>query len=124
MMKLKMTDLITSQDGSVSLTKLAACTGHALFAAAFVKFQLLGGATYSESLWLTYAGIAIGHAVIDKGAAQVSAFKSKQLDIAEANSAPPPNTKVEQVKTETAEGDTKTVRKVTRTRPPTQPTNP
>lgn len=71
-------DLIRSRDGSMSLTKLAAATCHLLMAVGFGWITATKG--FIAELWLTYGGFAIGHATADKIAAQVKAFKDKQLE--------------------------------------------
>lgn len=71
-------DLVQSKDGSLSLTKLAAATAHPLLAAGFVLLTWRQG--FISELWLIYGGYALGHAVIDKTAAQVKSFKDAQLD--------------------------------------------
>lgn len=68
-------DLIRAKDGSLSLTKLAASTAHALMAAMFLRITFREG--FIEALWIIYGGLAISHAVVDKTAAQVKAFKDK-----------------------------------------------
>lgn len=74
---MKLSDLVQSKDGSLSLTKLAASTFH-FSMAAWVSWS-----TYSKgfdvAIWTLYASFAVGHAAYDKSAAMVSAFKSKQL---------------------------------------------
>lgn len=75
---MKITDLVTSKDGSLSLTKLAASTFHALLAG-WVSWT-----TYTKgfdlSIWGLYAACAVGHAGYDKTMAVVSSFKNKQLE--------------------------------------------
>jgi hypothetical protein len=70
--------LVTSKDGSLSLTKLSAATAHAFMALSFFRLQVLGG-EFNETLWLVYGGFAIAHAAYDKTAAQVKAFKERQI---------------------------------------------
>lgn len=70
-------DLIRSRDGSMSLTKLAATTGHFLAAVMFVRLQW--NAEFNGELWLSYMGIAVLHASYDKTIAAVSSFKNRQL---------------------------------------------
>jgi len=80
-------DLVRSRDGSMSLTKLSAATAHALAAILFVRLQW--SSPFNETLWMLYMGVAIGHAITDKTAAQVKDFKDKKLDVtAEAMKAP------------------------------------
>lgn len=75
---MKIADLITSKDGSLSLTKLAASTAHLNLAVAF------GWVTYSSGfvpeMWMIYGAFSVGHATADKTMAMVSNFKNKQLD--------------------------------------------
>lgn len=71
-------DLIRSKDGSMSMTKLAASTAHALMAAMFLRITLRDG--YVESLWLIYGALAISHAAVDKGMASFKAFKDAKLE--------------------------------------------
>lgn len=75
-------DLIRSQDGSVSLTKLAATTAHANAAWLFVYLNLTREPT--EWLWLIYLGVTVTHAAYDKTAKIVQAMKEK------ANAQPDP----------------------------------
>lgn len=70
-------DLIRSKDGSMSLTKLAASTAHLSMATMFLLITVRQG--FIEALWIIYGGLAISHAVVDKTAAQVKAFKDKAL---------------------------------------------
>jgi hypothetical protein len=69
-------DLIRSRDGSMSLTKLAASTAHLLMALGFAVITWRDG--FIAELWLIYGGFAISHAVVDKTAAQVKAFKERK----------------------------------------------
>jgi hypothetical protein len=71
-------DLIRAKDGSMSLTKLAASTAHLLMAVGFALITWRQG--YIDSLWLTYGGLTIVHAMSDKAVARIAAFKDKQLD--------------------------------------------
>jgi len=74
-------DLIRSSgDGSLSLTKLAATTAHALMAVAFFKQQVWGDPTFNETAWMVYGLFAIGHAAYDKTSAQVKDFKDRKLE--------------------------------------------
>lgn len=68
-------DLIRSQDGSVSLTKLAASTAHFNAAWLFVYLNLKLGP--QEWLWLTYLGATITHAAYDKTSKIVQSMKEK-----------------------------------------------
>jgi peptidyl-tRNA hydrolase len=91
-------DLIRSRDGSMSLTKLAAATAHALAAVMFVHLQW--GREYIEGLWLTYLGITVIHAGGDKFAAMVKDFKDRKLNA----SAPVPSTTTTTETTTTIKG--------------------
>lgn len=71
-------DLIRAKDGSMSLTKLAAATAHALMAAGFARITWTTG--YVEGLWVTYGGLTVIHAMGDKAVARFAAFKDKKLD--------------------------------------------
>ena len=62
----------------MSLTKLAATTAHALLAGAFAVITWRHG--FVSEMWLIYTTATLGHAMYDKTAAQVSAFKARQLD--------------------------------------------
>lgn len=75
---MKITDIITSKDGSLSLTKLAASTAHALMAAAFALITFRDG--FIAELWLIYGTFAVGHATADKAMATVNSFKTRQLE--------------------------------------------
>lgn len=77
---MKLSDLVTAPDGSLSLTKLAASTAHFLMAVSFFRLQVLGESEFNETLWLVYGGFAIAHASYDKTAAMVKDFKEKKLD--------------------------------------------
>jgi hypothetical protein len=87
---MRVADLITSKDdGSLSLTKLAAATAHFLFACSFLRMQVLGEASFDETLWLVYGAFAIGHAAYDKTSAIVRDIKEQQIQAkAEADSVP------------------------------------
>lgn len=71
-------DLTQSQDGSYSLTKIAASTAHVLMAGLFAKLSLEHG--FLPELWTLYGGVSIGHAVIDKTVAQFKNFKEQVLN--------------------------------------------
>lgn len=71
-------DLIRAKDGSMSLTKLAAATGHLLMSGAFGLVTWTKG--FIAEMWVIYGFYAFGHAVIDKTAAQVKDFKDRKLD--------------------------------------------
>jgi hypothetical protein len=75
---MKITDLVQSKDGSLSLTKLAASTAHLNLAVAFAWITYTRG--FVGELWMVYGAFAVGHATADKVMATVSAFKNKQLD--------------------------------------------
>ena len=79
-------DLITSRDGSLSMTKLAATTFHLLMAltVAWVTFIKRD---FVESMWMLYSAVAVGHAVVDKAGAQIASFKDKKL-VAESGPVP------------------------------------
>lgn len=77
---MKLRDLITAPDDSLSLTKLAAATAHFLMAVSFLRLQVLGDSEFNETMWLVYGGFAIAHASYDKTAAMVKDFKEKKLD--------------------------------------------
>ena len=72
-------DLITGDDGKVVLTKLQAATFHLLLAVT-VCFITILKRDFLMEMWLLYAAVAVGHAVIDKTGAQVAAFKDRKLD--------------------------------------------
>jgi hypothetical protein len=72
-------DLIRSRDGSLSQTKLAASCFH------LAMFVTVCWITYVKrdfvlDMWVLYAGVAVGHAVVDKAGAQIQDFKTKKLD--------------------------------------------
>lgn len=71
-------DLVVGPDGRMSMPKLAAATAHLNMCVAFAYLQW--GNAYNETLWITYAGFALGHHLINKAGDQVSAFKDKKLD--------------------------------------------
>jgi hypothetical protein len=75
---MKLTDLIQSKDGSLSLTKLAAATGHLNVAIAFVWVTYDKG--FIAEMWALYLGGVVLHASVDKGMAVINAFKTKQLE--------------------------------------------
>lgn len=86
---MKLRDIVTSKDGSLSLTKLAAATAHLFMAAAFFRLQVLGEAPFNEALWLCYGGFAIAHAAYDKTSMQVKAFKERKLEQTPPTPQPP-----------------------------------
>lgn len=73
-------DLVRSRDGSLSLTKLAATTFHLLMALT-VGLVTWVKQDFVEGMWLLYAAVAVGHAVVDKAGAQIATFKEKQLEV-------------------------------------------
>lgn len=77
-------DITHSQDGSVSLTKLAAATAHANAAALFVWLNITQEP--KEWLWLTYLGATVSHAVADKS---VKIYQSIKQGEAPANASNP-----------------------------------
>jgi hypothetical protein len=78
-MPARLSDLVTSRDGTLSLTKTAACTAHFMVAAAFFKYQLLPGTEFSAEIWGLYIGVAILHAAYDKTTAQVQAVRELHI---------------------------------------------
>jgi uncharacterized membrane protein YcjF (UPF0283 family) len=72
-------DLMRAKDGSMSLTKLAATTFHFLLAVTVAGVTWIKR-DFIESMWMLYAAVAVGHAVVDKAGAQISAFKGRQLE--------------------------------------------
>jgi hypothetical protein len=75
---MKITDIIASKDGSLSLTKLAASTAHLNMAVAFSWITYTKG--FVMELWMFYGAFAVGHATVDKATAAVSSFKNRQLE--------------------------------------------
>lgn len=75
---MKVADLITSKDGSLSLTKLAASTAHLNLAVAFAWITYSKG--FVAEMWMIYGAFAVGHATADKAMATVNSFKTKQLE--------------------------------------------
>jgi hypothetical protein len=61
----------------MSLTKLSASTFHLLLALTVggITFKTQ---TFNETMWLFYAGVAVGHAVYDKTMATVKDFKDRK----------------------------------------------
>ncbi len=87
-------DLIRSRDGSMSMTKLAASTFHLCIAVAVctvtavraIRYVMFADVPFDApifdmAMWSLWAGIAVGHAVADKTAAQVTAFKTQKLEV-------------------------------------------
>ena len=68
---MKLFDIITSKDGSLSLTKLAAATAHLNLAVAFAWITYQSG--FVAELWIIYSGAAIFHAAYDKTKAMTNA---------------------------------------------------
>ena len=75
----KMPDVILSQDGSVSLTKLAAATFHFQLAVWVGVHTYLQG--FNMEVWGLYGGFAVGHAAYDKTATLVAVNRKKAADI-------------------------------------------
>lgn len=75
---MKPSDLITSKDGSVSLTKLAASTFHASLAFFVARHTVLNG--FDIAVWTLYASFAVGHAAYDKTMAALKDFKTRQME--------------------------------------------
>jgi len=75
---MKIADIITSKDGSLSLTKLAAATAHLNFAAWFAWVTYKSG--FVAEMWLLYGTFAVGHATADKAMATINSFKTRQLE--------------------------------------------
>lgn len=86
-------DLVRSRDGSLSITKLAASTFHLFLAATvagvtivrIIRYTVDGASAFDAPLfdiamWGLYASVAVGHAVADKSAAQIAAFKTAKLE--------------------------------------------
>jgi hypothetical protein len=80
---MKFSQLITSLDGSLSLTKLAASTAHFLMAIGFAIITWREG--FKVDMWLIYGGFAIGHATVDKTVRVVKDYKDKSLDKGSGN---------------------------------------
>jgi len=80
-------DLITSKDGSVSLTKLSASTFHFLLAS-FVSIHTWNHG-FDVDVWLVYGGFAVGHAGYDKTIAVVKDLKDRQLEKQDAGTVRP-----------------------------------
>lgn len=72
-------DLVRSRDGSMSLTKLAAATGHFLFAVAVAWLTYIDR-RFDQNMWSLYIATAVLHASYDKTLAAVMAFKDRKLD--------------------------------------------
>lgn len=79
---MKLSDLVCSRDGSLSMPKLAGATGHFLFAVAFFKLQILPEKpVFIMELWLSYGTLCIGHAFGDKTVASVKSVREKWADV-------------------------------------------
>lgn len=78
---MKLADIITSKDGSLSLTKLAAATAHLNLALWFAWITYRSG--FIAELWAIYGAFAVGHATADKAMATVNSFKTKQMEKAQ-----------------------------------------
>lgn len=72
--------LITSKDGSYSLTKLAAATFHCLLALGVVAHTYTNNFTFDIEVWLVYGGFAVGHASYDKTMAVVNSLKTRKME--------------------------------------------
>lgn len=72
-------DLVVGKDGKLVLTKLQAATFHLLLAATVAAVTWFKH-DFVLDMWMLYAAVAVGHAVIDKTGAQVKDFKDRQLD--------------------------------------------
>lgn len=68
------------KDGNVSLTRVAACTAHALFAVT-VAWLTYKNQDFNLEMWSLYISIAVLHASSDKIIGMVSTFKNKKLDL-------------------------------------------
>lgn len=77
--------LVTSKDGSLSQTKLAAACFHlALFCTAVWLTWRKG--EWINEMWTMYFMAAVGHAAYDKTLANVRAYKDKQIEAAAGDS--------------------------------------
>lgn len=74
---MKLRDLITSKDGSLSLTKLSASTFHFLLAV-WVSWTTYNSG-FDTNIWALYGAFAVGHAGFDKTSAMINAYKTKKL---------------------------------------------
>ena len=79
--------LITSKDGSYSLTKLAATTFHFNLAVSVMWHTYTKG--FELEVWVLYGTLAIGHAGYDKTMAVVNSFKTRQMEKTNADPAQP-----------------------------------
>jgi len=74
----RLAEIVTSPDGSLSLTKLAASTAHALMAGNFAYLSWRHG--FNAELWIIYGSFAIGHATVDKTVQVVKSYKDNALN--------------------------------------------
>lgn len=82
-------DLVRStRDGTLSMPKLAATLFHAAMFVTVCWVTWLKR-DFVESMWLLYAGAAVGHQVVDKGSAMIYETKRHRID-AEVASGPVP----------------------------------
>ena len=79
--------LITSKDGSYSLTKLAATTFHCLLALGVIAHTYVNDLNFDMEVWLVYGGFAVGHAGYDKTMAVVNSFKTRKMEKSNADPA-------------------------------------
>lgn len=77
---MKLSDLVTSKDGSLSLTKLAASTFHFLLAVGVVVHTVFNGFRMDMAVWMFYGGIAVGHAAYDKTKAINNDLDKRKLE--------------------------------------------
>ena len=78
---MKLAELITSKDGSLSYTKLAACTGHLVLASSFIMLTWKNG--FIGEMWMIYAGFTVGHASYAKTLQIVKSIKDKGAENAQ-----------------------------------------
>lgn len=77
---MKLSDLVTSKDGSLSLTKLAASTFHCLLALAVIAHTVVTGFQFDLAVWGLYATFAVGHAAYDKTKAINTSIEIRKLE--------------------------------------------
>lgn len=77
---MKLSDLVTSKDGSLSLTKLAASTFHLLLALGAIAHTVAAHFVFDGAMWGIYGAFAVGHAGYDKTMAVVRDFQNKKLE--------------------------------------------
>jgi hypothetical protein len=83
-------DLIrSSRDGSLSPPKLFATLFHAALFVTVCWVTWLKR-DFVESMWLLYAGVAVGHQLADKGAAMIYDTKQRRITAEHPDSAPAP----------------------------------